>query len=87
LSSFTVQTLDSRLLTVTPTEYVTPQSELRIKGEGMARHETGDIVMDTYNILKDEQGRGDLVIKFNIVFPKKILSHHREAMVEALQMN
>lgn len=89
LNAFTVQTLDSRLLNVTPTETVTPQTELCFKGEGMARCETGDIVMDTQTQLKPKQAqeRGNLIIKFNIVFPRKILTHHREAMIEALSMN
>lgn len=76
-------------MTVTPTEYVTPQTELRLKGEGMPYAETGDIVMDTQTLLKpkSQQPSGDLIVKFNITFPRQILPQHREAMVEALQMN
>jgi DnaJ-class molecular chaperone len=68
---------------------VTPQTELRIKGEGMPSIESGDIVIDTKKFLisKHHQQRGDLVIKFNITFPQKILTHHREAMLKALALN
>lgn len=88
LASFQVQTLDSRILSVTPSSTVTPQYELRIKGEGIA-HSNKDIVIDTKNALqpKTQQPRGDLVIKFNITFPPKIMRCHRDDMVEALQMN
>lgn len=55
LKAFTVQTLDSRVLAVTPTEVVTPQTELRIKGEGMPCCESGDIVIDTKTQLQSKQ--------------------------------
>lgn len=89
LKPFSVQTLDSRLVSVSPTEVITPQSTIRVVGEGMPCKESGDIVIDTQTNLKhkDEQKRGDLIIKFNIVFPKKILTHHREQMLKALAMN
>jgi DnaJ-class molecular chaperone len=47
LKPFQLQTLDSRILALSPTETLTPQTELRIAGEGMPRFETGDIVVDT----------------------------------------
>jgi len=48
--------------------------------------------MDTktaLNICEDKAKppRGNLLIKFNIVFPKKILTHHRAAMLAALEAN
>jgi len=55
----------------------------------MPCRESGDIVIDTQTDLKHkgEQKRGELIVKFNILFPKKILSHHRENMLKALAMN
>jgi DnaJ-class molecular chaperone len=58
---------------------MTPQTELCIKGEGMPCIESGDIVIDTKKLLKSKhhQQRGNLIVKFNITFPQKILAHHR----------
>lgn len=71
---------------------MTPQSVICFEGYGMPCAETGDIVMDTktaLNICEDKAKppRGNLLIKFNIVFPKKILTHHRAAMLAALEAN
>ena len=84
-----VWTLDSRAVLVTPNMGVTPQTELRVAGEGMPCKETGDIVVDTQTVLKTqgEQPRGDLRVRFNIVFPQKILAHHRQSLLDALELN
>lgn len=42
-----VNTLDNRRVFVAPTEVISPQTELRVPGEGMPRAVTGDIVVDT----------------------------------------
>mmetsp|Transcript_31285 Transcript_31285/g.38692 ORF Transcript_31285/g.38692 Transcript_31285/m.38692 type:complete len:297 (+) Transcript_31285:28-918(+) len=42
-----VNTLDNRKVFVAPTEVVTPQTELRVAGEGMPKAVSGDIVADT----------------------------------------
>lgn len=89
LKPFIIQTLDSRKVTVTPSEVISPQTELRVAGEGMPFKERGDVVIDTQTVLKpkSEQKRGDLIVKFNILFPKKILMHNRQTMLEALAAN
>ena len=42
-----VNTLDNRKVFVAPSDVITPQTELRVAGEGMPRALTGDIVADT----------------------------------------
>ena len=42
-----VNTLDNRKVFVSPTEVVTPQTELVVSGEGMPKSVSGDIVADT----------------------------------------
>jgi DnaJ-class molecular chaperone len=37
--------------------------------------------------LNQVKERGNLIVKFNITFPPKILAHHRAAMIEALATN
>ena len=51
--------------------------------------ETGDAVADTKTQLihHSKRQKGDLVVKFNIVFPTRILSHHKETMLGALRCN
>lgn len=74
-----VDTLDNRKVFVAPTDVITPQTELRVAGEGMPRALTGDIVADTATQLQVEgdRPRGDLVVKFNIVFPKRVQHEQR----------
>ena len=84
-----VSTLDNRKVFVSPTEVITPQSELRVVGEGMPTAEEGDNVKDTKVQLMHHSTRpkGDLIVKFNITFPKRITMQNRETMLEALRAN
>ena len=84
-----VSTLDNRKVFVSPTDVVTPQTELRVVGEGMPTAEAGDNVKDTQTQLMHHSTRpkGDLVVKFNITFPKRIAVQNRETMLEALRSN
>lgn len=69
-----MDTLDNRKVFVAPTDVISPQTELRVPNEGMPRALTGNVVVDTTTQLKAEadRPRGDLVVKFNIVFPKRV---------------
>ena len=74
-----VDTLDNRKVFVAPTDVSTPSTELRVAGEGMPKALTGDIVTDTTTQLQVEANRprGDLIVKFNIVFPKRVQHEYR----------
>ena len=82
-----VSTLDNRKVYVAPSETITPQTECRVTGEGMPVSVSGDAVADTKTQLThhSQRQKGDLVVKFNIVFPKRILVNHKEAMLAALR--
>lgn len=84
-----IATLDNRQVFVSPDELITPQTEIRVAGEGMPCGQTGDVVVDTITQLqkKQDQEKGDLVVRFNILFPKRILTEHRQEMIAALQEN
>ena len=84
-----VNTLDNRTVYVAPTEVVSPQTELRVPGEGMPRAVTGDIVVDTttQQMADAERPRGDLIVRFNVVFPKKVLYENRQEIIAALRNN
>ena len=55
----------------------------------MPRARSGDVVIDTTTQLLPaaDQPKGDLIVKFNIVFPKRILNPNRQAIIEALRAN
>ena len=82
-----VDTLDNRKVFVAPTDIITPQTELRVEGEGMPRALTGDIVADTTTALQAEADRpkGDLIVKFNIIFPKQVYHEQRQEIISALR--
>lgn len=84
-----VDTLDKRKVFFSPSEVVTPQTELRVAGEGMPRGLSGDVVADTTMQLQlaADRPRGDLLCKFNIVFPKKIQHAQRQEIISALRAN
>ena len=89
LQPVAVDTLDNRQVFVSPTDVITPKTELCCPGEGMPCALTGDIVADTTNALQMEadRPRGDLIVKFNIVFPKRIQYECRQEIIAALQAN
>ena len=84
-----VDTLDSRKVFVAPTDVISPSTELRVANEGMPRELTGNPVDDTTTQLQLESDRpkGDLIVRFNIVFPKKVLHENRQEIIAALQAN
>jgi len=47
---------------------------------------TGNFVVDAKEQLQgsQERKRGNLIVKYNIAFPKKILNHHKETILAAL---
>ena len=56
---FQLQTLDGRYINITLDKMITPQTVHFVKGEGMPKK-------------NKNSEKGDLHIKFNIVFPKEI---------------
>ena len=72
---------------VTPNEIITPQTRVVIPNEGMPANHTGNFVVDTTEQLVPlvHRRKGDLVVRYNIEFPAKILNHHRETILAALQ--
>ena len=84
-----IDSLDNRKVFVAPQEVITPQTELRVKGEGMPRELSGDIVADTATQLQTEANRprGDLIVKFKIEFPKKVHHEQRQEILAALRAN
>ncbi|EQC34342.1 hypothetical protein SDRG_08114 [Saprolegnia diclina VS20] len=66
-----VPTLDGRQLPISCNEVIAPKSEKRIKGEGMP-------IPDT------ENGRGDLVLQFDILFPKYLTTLQKTALIKIL---
>lgn len=82
-----IKTLDGRSILVTPNESITPQTCMTIEGEGMPAQLTGNFVCDAKEQLQAtaDRKRGNLHVKYNIAFPKKILNHHKQSILEALK--
>ena len=83
----TIKTLDGRSILVTPNEMITPQTQVCLEGEGMPVQLSGCFVADASAQLqtKETQKRGNLIVKYNIAFPRKILNHHKQTILEALR--
>lgn len=81
-----IKTLDGRTLSVTPNELITPQTRLVVENEGMPHSPSGEVVVDTKEYIKTVSNRqkGNLIVRFNIKFPQKILTHHKETILGAL---
>jgi len=63
-----VKTLDDRTLRIPINEVVHPTYEKRVEGEGMPR--------------VGKEGRGDLLLRFNTVFPRKLSKKQADAIEE-----
>jgi len=66
-----VVTLDGRLLKVSVDEVITPKTVVRLEGEGMP------IPHDKDSDVLEPLRRGDMFVKFNIQFPKKLTDLQR----------
>ena len=66
----TVKTLDDRIIKVPVDSIVTPRTVIKVDGEGM-------IIRDESVDPLDEPKRGDLYVKFDVRFPKKLTEDQR----------
>jgi len=67
-----LRTLDNRVLRISLDKTITPQTVHTVSGEGMPRK-------------SDSKQRGDLKIKFNIIFPTQLKNEHRQAILGVLR--
>jgi DnaJ-class molecular chaperone len=68
-----IETLDGRLLKVPVDHVITPKSVIKIDGEGMPILPAAGVKVDPLEPLK----RGDLYVRFDIKFPKKLTEEQR----------
>jgi len=78
---FSFQTLDGRTLTIAMDEIISPQSCKTIQGEGMPIHNKNDLIE---NILTQEK-KGNLYVKFHVIFPTFIEPEKKEELVKLLK--
>nr|QBK91539.1 MAG: DnaJ [Pithovirus LCPAC302] len=69
---FQIKELDGNVLTIRNKDIISPETNKIIKGKGV------------YNILGS---RGDLIIKFDIIFPENLLIHQRKNLIKYLPKN
>lgn len=72
-----VETLDGRLLRVPVDSVITPRTVLKVDGEGM-------VIIDEVADPLDEPKRGDMYVKFDIRFPKKLTESQRQRLEKLL---
>jgi DnaJ-class molecular chaperone len=70
--------LDGRILRVPVDSLITPRTVLKVDGEGMV------IINESADPL-DEPKRGDMYVKFDIRFPKKLSENQRLRLERILQ--
>lgn len=75
-----ITTLDNRKLTVAMDEIISPQTVKQVKGEGMPIYNKEELIQ---NLLFKEK-KGDLYIKFEIIFPKFIDPVKKEEITRLL---
>lgn len=76
--------MDGRAIVVTVDEIITPQTVKLVQGEGMPISIGGENLLDHLKNVA-ELPKGDLYIRFDIQFPKKIANHHKQAILQALR--
>jgi len=76
-----INSLDDRKLIITMDEIISPQTIKLIKGEGMPIFNKTDPIQG----LLFREKRGDLYIKFDIIFPKFIDPEKKEEIISLLE--
>ena len=79
-----IKTLDGRYLTHCFDELISPQTVRLINGEGMPRAQSHS---ETRLRLVKDLPKGNLYVRFNILFPQKINNEARLRIIEALEKN
>ena len=72
-----METLDGRILRVPVDSVITPKTVIKVDGEGM-------IIIDGSTDPLDDPKRGDMYVKFDISFPKKLTESQRQRLEKLL---
>ena len=70
-TTFIYKQLDARYIKIKTKDIIVPNQVMKVKGEGMKKRGEGD-------------NYGDLIIKFNVVFPEKLSSERKKYLVKIL---
>ncbi len=73
-----METLDGRMLRVPVDSVITPRTVIKVDGEGM-------VIIDEAADPLDDPKRGDMFVKFDIRFPKKLTEDQRLRLEKILQ--
>lgn len=82
-----IKALDGRNIIATVDEIITPQTVKVVEGEGMPISQTPN--SDALAVLtgSGQLPRGNLYIRFDVQFPKKISSNHKQTLINTLRQN
>ena len=68
-------------------EIITPQTVKLVQAEGMPiKADTSENVLN-HLMTVSQLPKGDLYIKFDSQFPKKLLNQHKQTIIQALRQN
>jgi len=77
-----LKTLDGRPLSIQVNGLITPQTEHKVKGEGMPVYVKGDKSELLLSVAQKQ--KGDLIVKFLVVFPQNLSHAQKERAIEIL---
>ena len=86
-SPIKIVTLDGRQINLNVDQYITPQTVHCIKGEGMPIPVGANDDYTRHLETPSSMPRGDLFVKFNIVFPKDLSSDKKSKILAILRQN
>ena len=82
-----IKTLDGRTINLNTDAYITPQTLHLLKGEGMPLEVGANDELTRHLESFDKIPRGDMYVKFDIVFPNDLDSAKKQRILEILRQN
>ena len=79
-TSVHILTLINERVELSIAETITPQTKIKVEGKGMPIYKDKDYM----TMLLSKQQKGDLYVRFNIIFPKKLTQEQKEELTSLL---
>mmetsp|Transcript_6523 Transcript_6523/g.7486 ORF Transcript_6523/g.7486 Transcript_6523/m.7486 type:complete len:143 (+) Transcript_6523:549-977(+) len=78
--SVSLVTLTNERVELSIDETITPQLKIKLEGKGMPIY----VEKDYMTTLLNQQSKGNLYVRFNIIFPKKLTQEQKDELTEIL---
>lgn len=73
-------TLTNERVELSVDQIITPQTKIKVEGKGMPVYKDKDYM----SVLLGKQSKGDLYVRFNILFPKKLTQEQKDELTMLL---